>query len=130
MMVLVMGLAACESDSTGPEGPLEGTYTATYFRITPAGEAEADVIAAGGSLTINIAENNTTTGQLIVPSSITGGQTASMAGAATLSGSVVTFQQTANTFVRDLSWTRTALGLNVNEQLLDGVEYTITLTKQ
>jgi hypothetical protein len=130
MMLLLTGLAACETDTTGPEGPLDGTYTATYFRITPPDESEVDVLAAGGSLTINITENLATSGNLIIPSSITGGVTASMAGSATVSGTVVTFQQAINTFVRDLSWTRTSLGLAVTDQIIDGTEYTITLSKQ
>jgi hypothetical protein len=130
MMVLLMGVAACDTDTTGPEGPLDGTYTATYFRITPPDESEVDVLAAGGSLTINITENLATSGNLIVPSSITGGVTASMAGSATVSGSVVTFEQAIDTFVRDLSWTRTNLGLVVTDQVIEGAEYTITLTKQ
>lgn len=130
MMVLLMGVAACDTDTTGPEGPLDGTYTATYFRITPPDESEVDVLAAGGSLTINITENLATSGNLIVPSSITGGVTASMAGSATVSGSVVTFEQAIDTFVRDLSWTRTNLGLVVTDQVIQGAEYTITLTKQ
>ena len=130
MMLLLMGLTACETDTTGPDGPIEGTYTATYFRVTPPDESEVDVLGAGGSLTINITENLATSGNLFIPSTITGGVTASMAGSATVSGSVVTFQQTINTFVRDLSWTRTAVGLAVTDQIIDGTEYTITLTKQ
>lgn len=129
LMVLVMGLTACNT-TTDNSDPLEGSYSATLFRITPSGESEVDVLANGGRLTMTISETNTTTGSLIVPSSVDGGITASMTGTAVLSGSTVTFQQTVDTFVSDLTWTRTPSGLTVSNQLLDGSLYTITLSRQ
>lgn len=129
-MVLLLGLTACNETTTEPGGTLAGTYTATHFRVTESGAAEVDVLANNGRLVINIAENNTTTGSLILPSNIQGGLTASMAGTANLSGSTVTFQQNEDTFVRDLSWTLTNNGLTVSDQLHQGTLYTITLTRQ
>ncbi len=129
-MVLVLGLTACNETTTEPGDTLAGNYTATYFRVTESGATEVDVLANNGRLVINIAENNTTTGSLILPSNVQGGLTASMAGTANLSGSTVTFQQNEDTFVRDLSWTLTNNGLTVSDQLHQGTLYTITLTRQ
>lgn len=128
-MVLVMGLTACNG-TTAPTDELAGSYTATFFRVTPSGASEIDVLANNGRLTINIAENNATTGSLLLPPSIDGGITASMAGTANQSGSTVTFQQNVDTFVRDLSWTRSSVGLTVADQAVAGNLYTITLTRQ
>jgi len=123
-------LIGCSSTDPGSV-ELAGSYTATVLRVTPAGQGVLDVLAAGGSLTIVVTGSNTTTGTLSIPASVNGGVpfVASMAGTATLSGSTVQFQQTADTFVRDLSWTLTANSLSVNGQLVSGDTYTITLTK-
>jgi hypothetical protein len=129
LALVACGLAGC-SDSTAPSNPLAGTYSATVFRVTPAGESEIDVLAAGGTLTITIAANNSTTGSLDIPASVGGGISASMAGTATLSGSTVTFQQSADTFVRDLSWTRAGSALTVTGQQVGNASFTITLTRQ
>ena len=130
LTMLVVGLTACNDTTTPDDAPLAGTYSATYFRVTPSGEGEIDVLLNGGELNIVIAENNTTSGRLILPANVNGGLTASMAGTAALSGSTVTFQQVLDTPVRDLSWERTSGGLSVTDQSIEGTLYTITLTRQ
>jgi hypothetical protein len=126
-----LSLLAC-GDGTSPSTSLAGSYVATDFRVTPTGQASIDVLGAGGTLSIAIAANNTTTGSLNVPGSVTGGApfTASMAGTAMLSGSTVTFQQSADTFVRDLSWTRSGTTLSVTNQAAGSATYTIVLMRQ
>ena len=132
LLGLVAGFAgACGGDSTG-NSTIAGTYTATVFSVTPTGQAAINVIAAGGSLIIAIATNNATSGSLAIPASINGGTAfnADLAGTATVSGSTVHFQQTADTFVRDLTWTHSGTTLTVTNQAAGSASYTITLTRQ
>jgi hypothetical protein len=126
---LLVGLAACNT-TTDVEGELTGTYTATIFEITPEGESKIDVLAAGGSLQLIINDENRVTGQLVLPASIEGGINAPMIGTAIISGSTVNFEQTSDTFVRDLNWTRTGTSLTVENQIRNGTAYTVTLTRQ
>jgi len=129
--LLVGSVGAC-GGSTENTNTLAGTYSATVFTVTPTGQAAINVVAAGGSLTITIATNNATSGSLAIPASINGGTAfnADMAGTATLSGSTVHFQQTADTFVRDLTWTHSGTTLTVSNQAAGSAAYTITLTRQ
>jgi hypothetical protein len=124
--------AVCGCGSTESSNALAGTYVATVFNVAPTGQAQVDVLAAGGSLTLTIASDNSTTGNLSVPASANSGVpfTASMAGTVSLSGSIVRFQQSADTFVRDLDWTRSGSNLIVVSQVAGGAAFTLTLTRQ
>lgn len=66
-----------------------------------------DVSAQGGSLTIALTSQHTTTGRLFVPGGGNGGADldADLVGTWTLSGNTVRFSQAADTFVRDLAFT-------------------------
>jgi hypothetical protein len=125
-------LGACGDDPVSTN-PIAGTYTATTFMVTPEGTtAPIDLKAGGATLTISIAEDNSTTGQLVVPKALTGEATdfvASMAGTVTSSGGGVVFHQTADTFVRDLTWTVSGRTISVSNQVLTGDSYTITLSR-
>jgi hypothetical protein len=113
-----------------------GTWTAIQLLVTPAGQSQIDILAAGGSLTIVIAQNFTTSGSLVIPASVNGGTpfTASMAGTVAFPSSTLraTFVQAADTFVRDLSWEVTSgdTKLSVTNQTAGSASFTITLTKQ
>lgn len=124
-------VAGCKSDSTSPP-PIAGTYTATTLSVTPSGQSSIDVLAQGGTLSITIAADNSTTGTLYLPSSVTGGapMTASMAGTAVRSGSAVRFQQSADTFVRDLVFTLSGTSLQVTNQTVATATYTVVLKRQ
>jgi hypothetical protein len=124
-----LGVIAC-GGNTGPSLTLPGTYVASVFRVTPTGQALIDVLAAGGTLSITVASDNSTTGSLSIPASLNAGTPfiADMAGTATLNGSSVHFQQASDSFVKDLTWT---LGTNLTvNQTISGATYTITLTRQ
>ena len=129
-MTATIGVA-CGDGPTEPAA-LAGSYRATELRATFTGQAPVDVLAAGGTLSITIGGDNATSGTLSIPASLNGGTpfTASMAGTATTSGDDVRFSQTADTFVRDLTWTRTATGLRVTNQTAGSASFTITLTRQ
>jgi hypothetical protein len=130
MALLLAGIAAC---SYGTESVrLDGTYVASVFRVTPQGQSQIDVLGAGGSMTLTIGSNNAVTGTLVVPGSVTGGGplSESMAGTAARDGDEVTFTQTADTFVRDLTWSLSAEGLRVTNQTAGGASFTVTLSRQ
>jgi hypothetical protein len=130
--VLVLGAASCDNDK--PTQPPVATtfYDASTFRVTPTGQPTIDVLAQGGSLVLAIASDGVTGGALVLPSNVTGGAalTASMAGTAVRSGSTVTFEQAADTFVRDLTWTVNGSDLQVVNQPAGGAAYTITLSRR
>ena len=128
-VVLSAAVLLLGCDSTEPS-PIAGTWVATEFTITESGE-ETDVLAAGGALTITISSTNTTSGSLTIPASVTGEEefTASMAGTATITGSTVDFEQAADSFVRDATWTIVGNTL-VTTSTFAGVALDITLTRQ
>jgi hypothetical protein len=127
-----LALGACNGDEPTASAPLAGTYVATTFQVTPAGQSTTDVRAAGGSLSLLIAPDNTTSGTLSIPPSLNGGTplNASLAGTATRSGNTVRFTQSAATFVRDLTWTASGTTLQVTDQTAGSARFTITLTRQ
>lgn len=99
--LLVFGLAACGDDPVTPTLELvAGTYEATSF--TAEGQ---DILAAGGSLTLTLDTDGTVSGNLFVPESVGGPIDADMAGTFVLTGSSITIEQAADTFVRDTDWT-------------------------
>jgi hypothetical protein len=97
---LIIGAAGC-GDSTGVTD-VTGSYEATQF--TFAGAVTGDVLAAGGSLSLMLSDGGTVSGQVDVPASVGGPFQADLAGTYTVSGDTVWFDQTADTFVRDVPW--------------------------
>jgi len=126
--VLVLLLPACGSDANGPED-LAGQYVATTFQFVQ-GADTTDVLAAGGWLTITLAADGTTDGQLLVPAALNDGTpfTASMNGTFTVSNDVVTFNQAADSFVRDMRFTVTLKMLS-GSQSFSGTTVIVVLTR-
>lgn len=116
---------------TDPD-PRVGTFLASTFTVTPSGQAPMNVLAQGGTLGINIANNFVTAGSLILPPSVTGGAafSASMAGTADTTGNTVRFVQAADTFVRDLTFTMVETRLEAVNQTVAGTTYTVILNRQ
>jgi len=130
--VAIIGtLAACGEDGVIDPDPIAGTYTATTFRVTPPSRPEINVLALGGSFSIILGGNGTTTGTLNLPAVVTGAAPlqASMAGTVERNGNSVSFEQTADTFVRDLNWTVAGRTITVTNQSVAGATYTIVLTR-
>lgn len=102
----VLLLVAC-SDTVEPSDLL-GTYHATELFGEDQG-VPFDLLDEGGSLTITLAADGTTTGALFLPGVGEGGSdiNASMTGTWTLDqdNGIVTFDQAADTYVRDAEWT-------------------------
>lgn len=130
-VAIMSTLAACGDDGVIDPDPIAGVYTATTFRVAPSGQQEINVLAQGGSLTMTIGANNTTTGSLNLPATVTGGTAlqASMAGRAERNGNGVKFEQTADTFVRDLNWTVINNTITVTNQTVGGATWTIVLAR-
>src|SRR4051812_33909434 len=69
IFAMVAAIAACGgSDTTSPSNSLAGAYTATRF-VTTGGSGQTNQLLAGGSLTIVLNGNGTTTGHLHVVAS-------------------------------------------------------------
>ena len=109
-LLVLLCLGCTPEDVLGPND-LVGTYTAGTFNLVHNADT-TDVLAAGGSIVINLASTGVTSGQLTVPASLAGGTefVADMAGTFAISGNSVHFTQGADTFVRDLSFTITGAG--------------------
>lgn len=134
VVTLVAGMAvataSCGQLEPGPEN-FAGTYVPTVFLVTPAGQAVKDVLLLGGSLNISITLAYTTAGQLSLPASVTGTTPLlqSMTGEAVVTGSTLKFQQSADSFVRNLTWTVKRDTLEVVDQVVGGASYTIRMPK-
>lgn len=126
-----LAVAAGCGDPTGPDA-VSGTYAATTFRVTPTGEPTIDVLAQGGTLTLAFTGSNSVSGTLSIPASVTGDQAlvASMDGTVVRTGNTIELQQSADTFVRDLTWTVGESTLQVVNQAAGSAAFTITLTRQ
>jgi hypothetical protein len=117
--------------STNPD-PLVGTWLATTFQVTPAGQGPTNALAAGATLGLNVANNFVTAGTLILPPAVTGGATfiASLAGTAVRTDNTVRFSPTADSFMRDLTFTLVENRLEATNQVVAGTTYTLVLTRQ
>ena len=123
--------SACENSVSITPDVLAGNYTATSFVVTQTGQPSVDVLARGGSLTINIAANDSITGLLVVPAGVPGSQ----AGTANMKGKVVRrsdgtyqFDQDENTFVEALVWQQFTDAL-VSTSFFVTTQFQVTLRK-
>ena len=125
-------LLAC-GDSTSPGRTEVGDYTAiTFLTRTPPTGSYRDELQAGGSLTLSLSSNGTTSGHLhVAANGATPAVDADMAGTWSLNGDVVTFTQAADTFVRNMPFTVQRAGRNVvgmaGDQILSGTRINVTL---
>jgi hypothetical protein len=87
-----------------------GTYVATVLL----GPGNEDLLAAGGSLTLMLGADGSVAGSFFIPASLGGPNTVDMAGTFSLAGNVVTFSQSADSFVRDVDWIWADDGLEAN----------------
>lgn len=105
---LAVVLAACGSDDgfSPTIATVQGTYNATMFTATTS-LGVVNLLSAGATVHVVLAPDGTTTGTLFVPAVVTGDTdlTADLTGTWTLTGNTVTFNQTADTFIRDAQFT-------------------------
>ncbi|MBW8770594.1 MAG: hypothetical protein JF589_12610 [Gemmatimonadetes bacterium] len=130
-MCFAVWSSACGGDSTTQVSTIAGNYSATVFQVTPTGLPTIDVLAQGGTLTLSIAADNSTTGNISLPASVLGTAfSENLSGTAVQSGNTVHFQQSIDTFVRDLTFTIVGTSLQATNQVAGGASFTITLTRQ
>jgi hypothetical protein len=129
----VIALVACGGGSTAPGTTLAGTYLATQF-VTTGSSGQTNQLLAGSSLLLHLGANGSVSGQLHIAA--TNGNPvvdADMAGTWAQSGNTITFAQTADTFVRNMTFAIVANG-NLWELVGDGgpvgTRIQITLTQQ
>lgn len=96
--------AGCDDVPTGPSmAEVAGSYQATVFQIHQ-GLDTIDILADSGRIDIVLDADGTTTGELFVPDDTGGGGDflADLAGTWRIRGSLITFDHSANTFIRDM----------------------------
>jgi hypothetical protein len=121
-LALSLALAACGGDDGGFSPSMtnvSGTYHATTFTAGP-----TNLLALGATVDVTLASNGTTTGHLTVPGSVD----EDLAGTWTLSGSTVTFNQTAGTLIQDATFTAEENRLTGNGSF-NGLALLVVLTK-
>lgn len=103
MTVIFALFSACDDPLTVNE--ISGSYEASTFTLTQDGSTD-DLLAQGGSITLTLNADGTTSGRLFVPDGNEDGSDfdADLAGTWTLNGSRVSFDHPADTFIRDLSF--------------------------
>ena len=130
--VSVALLGGCgDSTDSEPFGEIAGSYISTSFIVTPTGGSAEDVLAAGGLLTIGLEPNGTVTGTLDIPGGVAGvGEPVheDMFGTASRAGNTLVLEQSADTFMRDVTWLIGPGSLTGRYVGSDGtVEVTLTL---
>lgn len=130
VLAAVALVTAC-SDSFKPNTDnVLGDYTASVFTTTDTA-GTVDWLQRGGSLTISLGPNGTTTGHLFVPGAAEGGADLDeiLLGDWTLSGNTITFSMPAvDTFVRDMTWSVSKNQLS-GDHTFSGTRIRVVLTK-
>ena len=124
---------ACGSSDEPASTPLAGSYVATTF-LTTGSSGQRNEIAAGSTLTLNLAANGTTTGHLHVAASGSNPVLdADMAGTWSANGNIIDITQAADTFVRDMlfTWGTNIQGIATltGDQVFSGTRIQILLTR-
>ncbi len=110
--------------------PLVGTFIATTFVITYSGQEPTSVLAAGGILGVNVANNYVTKGTMIIPPVVSGGAVADLSGMATRTEDRVLLTQSNPTFLTSLVFTLGGDSLTARNQTVNGVTYDVVLGRQ
>lgn len=121
-------LLGCGDDGLSPEA-VAGAYFATSFTTTTGGQT-TDELAAGADIFILLNPDGSTTGELFIPEGNENGSDliASMNGTWSLSGNTVTFEQAADTFMRDMEFT-VEDGTLVGDETFGATRVRVTLSR-
>jgi hypothetical protein len=128
-----VALAGCGGNDN-PFSPtvanVAGTYNATLFTATDSTGAKLNLLSLGATVHVVLNPDGTTTGHIFVPDvgQEDGPLDADLTGTWTLSGSTVTFSQTADTFIRDVEFTAAQNSLE-SEGTFNGVTLNLALAK-
>ena len=128
-----VALAGCGGDDN-PFSPtvanVAGTYNASQFTASDTELGDFNLLALGATVHVVLNPDGTTTGHIFVPDvgQEDGAVDADLTGTWTLSGSTVTFSQTADTFIRDVEFTAAQNSL-ASEGTINGTTIHLTLAK-
>lgn len=97
-------LAACDGNPTAPPD-VAGAYVATTFSVVENG-VPTNELQAGAHVTITLASDSTTTGELFLPhaNADSSDLTLDLSGTWTMQDRTVRFSNAADSFVRDMSF--------------------------
>jgi len=129
-LVAVAAVVTCSDSFTPTLENVVGDYTfESLTAVTDTGGTQ-DWVAAGATITISLGTNGTTTGHLFLPGAGDGGAdvNADMAGTWTLTDGIVEFGQTADTFVRDMTFSARKDRLAA-DRTFTGARVIVVLTK-
>jgi hypothetical protein len=107
---------------------VQGTYNASRFTATSDATGTVNLLSMGATVHVVLEPDGTTTGHLSVPDLGEGAVEADLTGTWTLSGNIVTFSQTADTFIRDGEFTAAQNSLDA-EGTFEGTTVHLTLSK-
>lgn len=133
ILVGLVAMTACGGDSTAPNSMLAGTYVATQF-VTTGGGGQTNQILAGSTVSVTLASNGSVTGHLhLAATNANPVVDEDLAGTWTQSGNTVTFANTADSFINNITFAVVASGNAwelVGDQVFSGTRVQITLTQQ
>jgi hypothetical protein len=104
-LLCVTSLTSC-SNAIDPTPSPVGSYVATTLTLIDGGQS-IDLLSQGGSLTLTLESGGNTSGRLFAPAGGDNGQDLdeNLAGTWSQTGNTIRFSQSADTFIRDTSWT-------------------------
>lgn len=131
-ILLAFALAAasgCAEDPNVPTPGVPGSYHATTFTVSSGGPA-VNLLALGAAFTMTLGADHTTTGRLVIPAAITGGEPIdeSLEGSWQQGHDTVYFDGPADTFVRDIPFVVRGASL-AGEYASPGGQLLVTLSK-
>jgi hypothetical protein len=106
-LTLVLAVGSCGGEDTFSPTvqSVTGSYTASSLTLVSS-VGTTDLLALGSTVAITLAADGTTSGRLFVPGGNDDGSDldVDLAGTWALSGSTVTFNQTGNSFIREVEF--------------------------
>ena len=130
-LALVSGGCGDDDDPFSPTVEnVAGSYTATTFNVESDVVGPVDLLASGATVTATLNEDGTTTGRLFVPNAGEDGSDVDedLTGTWTLTGNTVTFNQSGDTFIRDVDFVATENRLT-GEGTFEGTDILLVLTR-
>lgn len=123
---LALAAAACGGDGTGPPASAAGSYEAIQL-VTTEGAVVTDHVADGVVITLDLLEGGTTAGHFLAPGGGEMGEDLDfdLTGTWSQSGSRVTFDHAADTFIRDMVFVHDD-GVLAGDAILGGVRIQAT----